>query len=414
MSGTKNRQSWLLGAVLLLFSLLLLPAGPEPAGALAQPSPTPITYSFSNLGKEDGLPYESIGPTYFLPWINPLTGLQVENTALLERRPMAIKVTNYPRGTRPPSGLAFADVVYEYYTERHITRYIAIYYGQDADRVGPIRSGRLFDEHIFNMYDASFAFGYADALLMERWREQGPETELRFALEGKVDHLYDCVPGISYSLCRDRSLQTYNNLFAATAALNVAVEAKGLPNIRPDLTGLRFAHRPPEGGFSAERLYFRYSVVIYNRWDYSEASGQYLRYQETQSAVDVAGERFAPLREATTGQHLAADNVVALVVPHRYFMKTEKTEIIQVDFVGVGDAVVFRDGLAYPARWLRPTEGGIVQLFTPDGEPFPLKPGQTWYQVVSLETEYGQDGNQWRFNFSPPPEPEEPIWPPSP
>lgn len=409
------------GLGLMLLALLLFPGTPVPAGALAQPTATPTATpfssslsSFTNLNKNSDLPYESIGPDYFFPWVNPLTGLQVEDATLLQRRPMAIKVTNYPRSTRPPSGLSFADVVYEYYTERHITRYIAVFYGQDASRVGPIRSGRFFDEHIFTMYDSSFAFGYADDLLMEYWREQGPETMLRFALEGLVDNLHNCSTGFSYSLCRDLSLQTYNNLFADTAALSEAVEAHGLPNTVPDLTGMRFAYRPPEGGAAAQDIFLHYSPLIYSWWEYSEERNQYLRYQETRGYSHPSQADYAPLNEALTGAQLSADNVVALFVPHQYYKKTDTTEIIQIDLVGSGSAIVFRDGQAFAARWVRPADNGVLNLYGANGEHFPLKPGQTWYQVLSLETWQSQQGDQWTFFFDPPEVPDEPILPPTP
>ena len=55
------------------------------------------------------------GPHEYPKGINPLTGLYVEDTTKLERRPLAIKVSHYPRSVRPQSGLAAADMVWEHY-----------------------------------------------------------------------------------------------------------------------------------------------------------------------------------------------------------------------------------------------------------------------------------------------------------
>ncbi|NIP43226.1 MAG: DUF3048 domain-containing protein, partial [candidate division Zixibacteria bacterium] len=61
--------------------------------------------------------------------------------------PIAMKIPLMPRGSaRPQWGLSLADHVYEYYLEKGITRFIAIFFGNNAERAGPIRSGRLFDE----------------------------------------------------------------------------------------------------------------------------------------------------------------------------------------------------------------------------------------------------------------------------
>jgi hypothetical protein len=104
--------------------------------------------------------------------LNPLTGQSVADPSRLDRRPIAIKISNYPRSVRPQSGLSKADLVYEYYLERGVTRFIGVFYGEDAEKAGPIRSARFFDEYIFRMYQAFFVFGNADDRVMDlflRW-----------------------------------------------------------------------------------------------------------------------------------------------------------------------------------------------------------------------------------------------------
>ena len=54
-----------------------------------------------------------------------------------------------------------ADIVFEYYTEEGTTRFAAVWYGNDASMVGPIRSGRFIDADIVRGYKAIFAFGSA-------------------------------------------------------------------------------------------------------------------------------------------------------------------------------------------------------------------------------------------------------------
>jgi hypothetical protein len=47
-----------------------------------------------------------------------------------------------------------------------------------------------------------------------------------------------------------------------------------------------------------------------------------------------------------------------------------------------GDAVLFRDGLRYAGRWVRPTREDMIQLRTNDGDLLYLKPRHTWFQVM--------------------------------
>ena len=85
------------------------------------------------------------GPMNYPEGMDPLTGLQVDDPSLLNRCPMIIKVSNYPRSGRPHAGLSQADLVFDYYIGEGMNRFAAVYYGQDALKVGPIRSGRLVD-----------------------------------------------------------------------------------------------------------------------------------------------------------------------------------------------------------------------------------------------------------------------------
>ena len=94
--------------------------------------------------------------------VNPLTGMPAADPDLLGRRPLVIKISNYPRDIRPQYGLNEADVVYEYYIEWADTRFIGVFYGNDASQIGPVRSGRYFDEHITRMYHGYYVFNYAD------------------------------------------------------------------------------------------------------------------------------------------------------------------------------------------------------------------------------------------------------------
>src|SRR5687767_1955906 len=132
---------------------------PFAAPALPQPAPTftavpTVRVEQSQFASPPEVVQPAIGGGGFVPanLTNPLTGLAFADPSLAERRPMAIKITNSPDYVRPQSGLSLADVVYEYYIEWGDTRFIAVFYGNDAEQVGPVRSGRFFDEHILRMY----------------------------------------------------------------------------------------------------------------------------------------------------------------------------------------------------------------------------------------------------------------------
>lgn len=350
------------------------------------PSSTPI------IDTED---FIRIGPNNFPDHINPLTGLPVANPALLERRPIAAKIPNYPHDVRPQAGISLADHIYEYYLEWGLTRFLAIFYGNDASRFGPTRSARIFDEHIVRMYNAIFVFNGADARVFEYYEKR------------ELDINYFVVERFCPPLCRDESMNTYNNLFGDTAAVHAYIRGWGLDDSRQWLDGNFYSSA---GGFDYEpgtEVFVTYSYANYAQWVYHEQSERYIRYQGSQDNVDGKSAKYEMHMDALTGQALAADNVIILMVPHDFFLKSSDTEIFTMDLTGSGDAYVFRDGKAYQARWFRYKERRPLAIIDQDGQPLPLKPGVTFYQVINSTSEVNQFGHTWTFDFARPPDPED-------
>jgi len=71
-----------------------------------------------------------------------LSGSLVKNT-ISKRKPIAVMVENHV-DARPQSGLDKADIIYEGLTEGGITRFMAVYECQDANKIGPVRSARAY------------------------------------------------------------------------------------------------------------------------------------------------------------------------------------------------------------------------------------------------------------------------------
>ncbi len=84
---------------------------PVPPTATLRPTAT-LTPTVT-LTPTPSYPANGYGPTNFPDNVDPLTGLVVSDPALLNRRPMTIKIENLPRDDRPQWGVSLADIVYE-------------------------------------------------------------------------------------------------------------------------------------------------------------------------------------------------------------------------------------------------------------------------------------------------------------
>jgi hypothetical protein len=366
------------------------------------PSPIPTntaTATFTPTSTETPLPTFTptpvvYGPTNFPDNVDPLTGLIVSDPSLLDRRPIEVKVNIVPRTTnRPPWGLSFADIVYDYYHNDGYSRFNAIFLGNDADLVGPIRSGRMLDYELVHMYQSIFAYGSADALINARLLNS--DFSDRILLEGYQN---TCPPNPSDPFCRYGPSE-YDLLLGNTADFSDVITARGVSNGRQNLDGMLFEQEIPGGGVPGTQVYVRYSGDNYTRWDYDPTTGKYLRFQD--AVFDTGqGEEYEPLTDRLNDQQLTASTVVVVLAQHSYYQEPP-AEIIDILLSGTGTAYAFRDGQMYQVQWNVPAYNSVLSLSYADGTPFPFKPGSTWIQVVNSYNNGVDEGSgAWRFDFS--------------
>lgn len=351
-------------------------------------SPTPEPTSTPK--QQDTYPAEGYGPDNFPKNINPLTGNQVVDLKTLDRRPISVKISNYPRGIRPQWGLSYADHVYEYYHEAGLTRFNAIFYGNDVDQFGPIRSGRLSDVDIINMYKAFFAFGSADYRVREVLYSSSFANRLLTATD------YPCPPSSLHPLCRIDQ-EHWNHLVGSTEMVREHFEDAGIPNGRQILDGLFFDVDLPGFGKPGENILVRFSQGSYHKWEYKPADGKYYRYEDT----DVANreqEQFTLSKDRLNNRPLTADNLIILIADYDYY--SVNPEIVEINFSGSGHAYAFREGQVFYVNWDRASKDDLFKFTFEDGSSLPLKPGNTWFVVVGRTSEVIQNGDNWSFDFN--------------
>lgn len=344
----------------------------------------------------ESLPENVSIPGFTLPTdLNPLTGMPPADPSLMERRPLAIKVANYPRYIRPQSGLTLADNVFEYYIEAGLTRFIAVFYGNNSEWVGPVRSGRYFDEHIQRMYHAYLVFKFADPRV-----ESHLQTTSDVAPFLVVPSVGSCPP---FRLMESRNIEVYNNSYFNTNLWQDCVDKKGLENKRQGIRNGFFSEGILAAGLPGIQMFTYYSVDSYNYWIYDPETKQYLRYQEIADIRNDKPDSYEPLVDAVTSTQVHASNIVFLLA-HHTFSNTfdEEDEVFQIDLTDTGEAYVFRDGVGIMARWSRTNKDQPLLLTTLGGAPIYLRPGITFYEVLGAASYVDQDAGEWHFHHATP------------
>jgi hypothetical protein len=360
---------------------------PEPATPTPTFTVTPLPPIATPTPK---YPEEGYGPTNFPEGVNPLTGLEVEDPALLNRRPIIIKVQNLPRADRPHWGLSNADIVYEYYTEFGTTRFAAIFYGEDAEMVAPIRSARLFDFNVVRAYKGMFIFGSAYENTYNRLVNSEFANRLMIESANTAGIIYRIEPN------------TKNYEVADTSKVADYTQRMGIDNSRQNLDGMFFQMQAPVGGEASKSVYVRFSGAVYNRWDYNPTSHAYTRFSDVENSVGPDDEVYERLIDRANNKPIEIENIAVIFVRHEDIDARPTVEVLDVSLLGTGEAYIARDGKVYEVTWSRPNEESVLTFLNADGSVFPLKPGQTWVEVMTLngKTEKQTDGN-YRFTLVP-------------
>jgi hypothetical protein len=306
-------------------------------------------------GSGPGAPSSSPRPT-----LCPLTGAKPPHGQVPLRPVLAVKVENLPEA-RPQIGLSFADVIYEEPVEANITRFIALYQCQDAERIEPIRSARLTDPPILVQYGRPL-FAFAGAV---------QEVIKAVDQAGLVDVNYLRAPQAYH---RDPNRAAPHNLYSSTAALYAAggKAAKAGPP-EPVFTHSASVPATAKRATVAHVPFSGYSDV-YWRWN----AGRHL-WMRSYGTVPAT---------YSDGTQMGAANVVIQMVKIVMTGITDANGVHSPEVVstGSGPCWVLRDGRTIKGTWSRRSEGAVTVFRDASGNEIPLAPGKTWVELVPNTT----------------------------
>jgi len=310
--------------------------------------------------------------------INPLTGLPASDPDNLKLPPALVSVTNFPPTARPQAGLSFSPIVFELYIGDGMTRYLALFYGDyphstktpssddlegelnagiKRPEIGPIRSGRIPYEHIRKLFNGFIVMASAYSRVAEQ-------------LSDYVNVFGD-----------DQS--DSNSAMVAVDDIETIAKNNEKELGEAGLDGMVFDDQPPQGGADAQSIWLYYAYKNQVFWRYDETDGTYHRWQD-----NADGETFIEQTDRLNDEPLAYENVVVLLVDH----DVEQQYFIDLDllYVEKDKALIFRDGKVHHAYWTTKSEeyeqttGKLrpIRFIDTEGNPFPLKPGQTWVELI--------------------------------
>ena len=287
------------------------------------------------------------------PPVAPLTGEELDEQ--FERPVLAVKIDN-ASAALPPDGIEDADIVFEEEVEGGITRFLALFHSKDPEEIGPVRSGREADVDLLPQFKPVLALSGAARQVEKMFRD----ADITFFQEGEADDAFYRVP--------DRVAP--HNLFADTEKLWAAGEDLPLP----EEPVFEFDTSTPSDGKKAAQARMVFSNFADATWTYNGSKERWER--------DQNGSPHTTADDKT----IAADNIVIMRVQSRQGNRKDSAgnPTVELDVVGKGQAVVLRDGESFKAKWSKDSPEEPLEFRTRDGDPLPLRPGQTWIEILPV------------------------------
>ncbi|HER24868.1 MAG TPA: DUF3048 domain-containing protein [Candidatus Atribacteria bacterium] len=272
-------------------------------------------------------------------------------------RPLAIMIEN-SEGARPQSGLDKANIVYEVLAEGGITRFLAIYYDQEAEEVGPIRSARPYFVSKSLEHQAIYI------------HVGGSEEAYNFIKEENIDDINEFVDFQPFWRSTDR--KPPHNLYASTSKLRKEANKLGyIEMIKKQEYQFEISRDEKLSGRKNNSI-----VIPYNRnytvsYQYLPETMKYIRFMNGEPHID-----------AKTKEQIAVDNVIVQYAGTKIIDEEGR---LAVDFVGKGKGLLFIKGQSSEITWEKPDLRARTIFLDKDGNRIALIPGNVWIQIVPLD-----------------------------
>ena len=388
--------------LLLLWSVLLLAGcGSADPTATATPTKTPLpagepviaTGVSGAQATDTPVPPTAIPdpptPTPLPANVAPYTGKEVADATFLQKRPVFICVNNDAVSRSVHYGLGKADLVYEYIVDGFtVTRITAIYQSQNAERVGPVRSARMPNIWMTQMYDGVLACSGGSDEIRYLLKNEVGFPYLDMDIDDPSNTVYFSSVGSDYRTRVQSStdgvhrwladyLQTLQRLLPneQNAAKRAKMEEM-IGNLTRSWQRPAFLYSENPATFDAgpaSTVQIPYPGGNGVEWRYDAQRNQYVRFQGGQVHIDNE-----------TGTQIVTDNVIVLFANHTLTDIVEDslgTKGVDIELYGFGDFSIFRDGRVYEGTW-RANDESPPRWLGAGEQIVPLKPGQSWIQVV--------------------------------
>lgn len=271
--------------------------------------------------------------------------------------PIVVSIPNDDTA-RPQSNLNKADVIYEVYAEGSITRLLAVFSDRYPEKVGPVRSGRVYMVDIVDDWNGAFIhFGGAEGGLADLDRKVS-SSKIKYRLNGMKNNSY---------IKRDTSRKAPNNAYVNLGKYSSEVIKSKASNKGPLTFNIKADYSSHD---TANEISLVYSSNNKVKYVYDANTNKYNRF--------IGGSKFI---DKADSKQVAPTNVIVQTVTQTSF--NDKSGHINLKMTGSGKAVYYVNGKKIEGKWSRNSSSSVTTYYDNNGKVMEFLPGQTFIQVVS-------------------------------
>lgn len=300
------------------------------------------------------------------PYINLLTGEELQNAELSARRPIAIVINNVKEAL-PQNGIAQASLYYEILSEGNITRIIALFQDFDAAKIGSIRSARDYFLDFSFDHDAIFVHHGGSNLAYAAIKSQKADNIDGMKFDGTI-------------FWRDAERQRVNGYVnsSVTSAANIFTQIENYGyrlNKADGYEGMFAFYDAPSNVKNAERsenVTVNYISSTKAGFIYDRETKKYAKFWNGKDQIDVE-----------TGEQLRVTNVLVQLA-NMYEIPGDTADRRAAELIGSGTGFLATNGTYTPVKWKKNSLKEPTVWTHEDGTPLTLNVGKTWISVAPL------------------------------
>lgn len=310
---------------------------------------------------------------------NPINGnliTQEKYDELKNKKVYGVVINNHPEA-RPQHGLSVADFVMEIQAEGGISRYFALFYENNPEKIGPVRSLRRYMIDFASEFDSPVilhegwaSFNSSNTVYVRETDAARDVAEFKIksmqsgasryrdlekaAKSGYVHSLYT-----SYNLI-DKEFQRYQSQVGwenKSDIKELPFKFESIPEDRGkggkiDISFLSFGDKYSKSGFIYNKNTNSYDRIIVGKED-----------------IDALNKK-----------RVSPKNVV--IEWHDYRPANDGYARLIINMTGEGKVTIYRDGKEFAGRWKKKDKTARTEYFDENNNPIELNRGQIWKSVV--------------------------------